>query len=62
VSIAGDLGPGGGFQLYCTPTFTTYYAANAGEGTVSTASYQGGVIGSTIAVPGVLQVVSWWTR
>jgi hypothetical protein len=44
------------------PSFTVYYVANAGEGTVSTASYQGGVIGSTIPVPGVQLVASWWSR
>ena len=46
----------------CGPRFTTYYVANAGEGTVSTASYQGGVIGSTISVPGVQLIASWWSR
>ncbi|MHC4972409.1 MAG: Ig-like domain-containing domain [Planctomycetota bacterium] len=46
----------------CGPRFTTYYVANAGEGTVSTASYQGGVIGSTIGVPGVQLIASWWSR
>ncbi len=62
VSIAGDPGPGMGFAIPCTPRFTTYYAANAGEGTVRTASYQGGVIGTEIPVPGVLRVASWWSR
>jgi len=50
------------FLIPCSPNFTTYYVANAGEGTVRTASYQGGVIGSTINVPGVLFVASWWSR
>jgi hypothetical protein len=50
------------FPIPCTPTFTQYYVANAGEGTVRTASYIGGVIGVDISVPGVLLVASWWSR
>jgi hypothetical protein len=46
----------------CSPNFLTYYVANAGEGTVRTASYTGAVIGATIPVPGVLLVASWWSR
>ncbi|MHC4160918.1 MAG: hypothetical protein ACYSUM_02140, partial [Planctomycetota bacterium] len=61
VDITGD--PSGARHFVpCGPRFTTYYVANAGEGTVKTASYQGGVIGSTIAVPGIQLVVSWWSR
>ncbi len=52
----------GVFSIACTPSFSIYYVANAGEGTVRTASYQGGVIGSEIPVPGVLFVASWWSR
>ena len=51
-----------GFTLPCGPRFTTYYVANAGEGSVRTASYIGGVIGTQIPVPGVLLVASWWSR
>jgi hypothetical protein len=50
------------FSIPCTPSFTQYYVANAGEGTVRTASYIGGVIGTDIPVPGVLLVSSWWSR
>jgi hypothetical protein len=50
------------FNIPCTPSFTQYYVANAGEGTVHTASYVGGVIGADIPVPGVLLVASWWSR
>jgi len=46
----------------CGPRFTTYYVANAGEGTVRNASYIGGVIGQNIPVPGVVLVTSWWSR
>jgi hypothetical protein len=61
VDITGD--PAGAWHFTpCQPRFTTYYVANAGEGTVSTASYQGGVIGSTISVPGVQLIASWWAR
>jgi hypothetical protein len=61
IDITGD--PAQAFAINpCTPTFTTYYVANAGEGTVRTADYGGGVIGQQIAVPGVLKVVSWWSR
>jgi hypothetical protein len=50
------------FSIPCTPRFSQYYVANAGEGTVRTASYLGGVIGTNIPVPGVLLVSSWWSR
>jgi hypothetical protein len=60
VDITGD--PAAAQFSPCTPTFTTYYVANAGEGTVRTSNYQGGVIGTTIPVPGVLQIASWWSR
>ena len=46
----------------CSPRFTTYFVANAGEGTVKTANYNGGVIGVTIPVPGVQLIASWWSR
>jgi len=46
----------------CGPRFTTYYVANAGEGKVRVASYRGGLIGTTIPLPGVLLVSSWWSR
>jgi len=62
VSIAGDPGTGMGFPLPCTPSFTRYYVANAGEGTVRTSDYQSAIIGTEIAVPGVLQIASWWSR
>jgi hypothetical protein len=59
--IAGD--PAQAFHFVpCGPRFTTYYVANAGEGTVSTGSYLGGVIGADIATPGVVMIVSWWSR
>jgi len=48
--------------LPCGPFFTTYYVANAGQGTVSTGNYLGGVIGTNIATPGVVIVASWWSR
>jgi hypothetical protein len=67
VDVAGDpastasLVPFNGF-LQCQPRFTTYYVANAGQGNVSTGSYQGGVIATDISTPGVLMIVSWWSR
>jgi hypothetical protein len=48
--------------VQCGPRFTTYYVANAGEGNVSTGSYLGGVIGTQIPTPGVVMIVSWWSR
>jgi len=62
VDITGDPAPIGGFSIACTPGFTTYYVANAGEGTVATSDYRGAVLGSVIPVPGVKQVASWWSR
>jgi len=62
VDITGDPNPIGGFSIACTPRFTTYYSANAGAGTVTTADYRGAVLGATIPVPGVLYVASWWSR
>ena len=62
VDITGDPAPIGGFSIACTPGFTVYYSANAGAGTVTTADYRGAVLGSTISVPGVLYVASWWSR
>jgi hypothetical protein len=59
--IAGDPASGSHF-VPCGPRFTTYYVANAGEGTVSTGSYLGGVIGTDISTPGVVMIVSWWSR
>ncbi len=50
------------FAQPIAPRFTTYFVANAGEGTVRTSSYLGGVIGTDIPVPGVLLVASWWSR
>jgi hypothetical protein len=61
VDITGDPAAVG-FTAPCTPSFTTYYVANAGEGTVRTANYNGGVIGTTIPVPGVQLIASWWSR
>jgi hypothetical protein len=69
-NLGAGLGPidltgepsGVGFTIPCGPRFITYYVANAGEGTVRTASYTGGVIGASIPVPGVLIVSSWWSR
>ncbi|MCK6460991.1 MAG: Ig-like domain-containing protein, partial [Planctomycetes bacterium] len=46
----------------CGPRFTTYYVANAGQGTVSTGSYIGGVIGADISTPGVVMIATWWSR
>jgi len=46
----------------CSPRFTTYFVANAGEGTARTSNYNGGVIGTTIPVPGVQLIASWWSR
>jgi hypothetical protein len=65
VDITGDpapVGVNGQFVIVnaCGPSFTRYYTANAGEGSVFTSSYTGGVIGTTISVPGVVLVASWW--
>jgi hypothetical protein len=61
IDITGD--PAGASGLIpCSPRFTTYYVANAGDGTVKTSNYNGGVIGVTIPVPGVQLVASWWSR
>jgi hypothetical protein len=46
----------------CGPRFATYYVANAGEGTVRTGNYLGGLIGVQIPVPGVVLIASWWSR
>jgi hypothetical protein len=46
----------------CGPRFSNYFVANAGQGTISTGNYLGGVIRSDILTPGVLMVVSWWSR
>jgi hypothetical protein len=63
VDITGDPAAVSTFNTsLCTPTFTTYYVANAGEGTVTTSDYRGAVLGSVIPVPGVKQVSSWWSR
>jgi hypothetical protein len=61
IDITGEP-QGATFILPCGPRFTTYYVANAGEGTVRTGDYQGGLVGTTIPVPGVLFVASWWSR
>ncbi len=61
VDITGDPQAATVF-LPCGPRFTTYYVANAGEGTVATGSYLGGVIGTDIPTPGVVMIVSWWSR
>lgn len=61
VDITGDPNSAT-FVAPCTPSFTTYYVANAGEGSARTADYQGGVIGTTIDVPGILLIASWWSR
>ena len=61
VDITGDPNSAT-FTAPCTPSFTTYYVANAGEGSARTADYQGGVIGTTIDVPGILLITSWWSR
>jgi hypothetical protein len=61
VDIAGDPATATGFTQ-CGPRFTTYYVANAGEGRVRTGSYVGGAIGTDIATPGVVMIVSWWSR
>jgi hypothetical protein len=61
VDMTGD--PASAFHFTpCGPRFTTYYVANAGEGTVRTGSYLGGVIGTDIATPGVVMIISWWSR
>jgi hypothetical protein len=62
VDIAGDPQGANSPFVQCHPTFTTYYVANAGEGTLRTGNYIGGVIGTTIPVPGVVSIVSWWSR
>jgi len=65
IAITGDpqsAGGGSPFVNACTPFFTTYYSANAGAGTVTSADYRGAVLGSTIPVPGVLLITSWWSR
>jgi hypothetical protein len=61
VDVAGDPVSAIPF-VPCGPYFSTYYVANAGQGTVSTGSYLGGVIATDIAVPGVVLVCSWWSR
>ncbi|MHC4550286.1 MAG: Ig-like domain-containing domain [Planctomycetota bacterium] len=61
IDITGDPASAWHF-VPCGPRFSTYYVANAGEGTVRTASYQGGVIGTNISVPGVQLIASWWSR
>lgn len=61
IDMAGDPSSALAF-VPCGPRFSTYYVANAGEGTVSTGSYLGGVIGTDIATPGVVMIVSWWSR
>jgi hypothetical protein len=61
IDITGDPAAVG-FLAPCTPHFFTYYVANAGEGTVRTGDYTGGIIASVIPVPGVLKVASWWSR
>jgi len=50
------------FPTPCGPFFTTYFVANAGVGSVRSASYLGGVLDADISVPGVLFVTSWWSR
>ena len=62
IDITGDPAPVGGFAIACSPRFTVYYSANAGDGSVTTADYRGAVLGSEIPVPGVLYVASWWSR
>jgi hypothetical protein len=61
VDITGDPSAASIFSPFF-PRFAVYYVANAGEGTVTTASYLGGVIGGTISVPGVQLIASWWSR
>jgi hypothetical protein len=61
VDIAGDPASALNF-IQCGPRFSTYYAANAGSGRVNTGNYFGGVIGTEIATPGVVMIVSWWSR
>jgi len=46
----------------CGPRFQNYYVSNTGAGTVTLSNYVGGIIGTTIPVPGVLRVASWWSR
>ncbi len=60
VDITGD--PAGVGFIPVAPRFQVYYAANAGEGTTSFASYRGGVIGGSIPVPGVQLIASWFSR
>jgi Bacterial Ig-like domain len=61
VDVTGDPQTASHFTP-CGPRFTTYYVANAGQGRVSTGSYLGGVIGTEISTPGVVMIVSWWSR
>jgi hypothetical protein len=61
VDIAGDPWAAT-FIVPCGPRFVDYFVANAGEGNVRLATYQGGIISATIPVPGVVMVVSWWSR
>ena len=58
--VTGDPASVGFFP--CGPRFRDYYVANAGEGTVRTANYVGGVIGQNIDVPGITLIASWWSR
>ncbi|MGQ0614463.1 MAG: Ig-like domain-containing protein [Planctomycetaceae bacterium] len=60
-TITGDPA-GAGFVSACGPRFSSYYVSNTGAGTVTLSNYVGGVIGTTIAVPGVLRIASWWSR
>ena len=62
VDVTGDPAQALYFPNQCGPRFTTYYVANAGAGTVSTGSYLGGVIATEIPTPGVVMIVSWWSR
>ncbi|HEX5137443.1 MAG TPA: Ig-like domain-containing protein [Planctomycetota bacterium] len=61
VDLAGD--PSNAYHFTpCGPRFSTYYAANAGQGAVNTGNYFGGFIGASINTPGVVMIVSWWSR
>lgn len=61
--IAGDPAPAvAGWPTACGPDFTNYYVSDTGAGTVTLSNYVGGVIGTTIPVPGVTRICSWWTR
>ena len=62
VSLTGDPVRMRVFPRPIAPGFQTYLVANAGQGNVTSNSYIGGVIGSTIPVPGVLMVASFWNR